>query len=1637
MKRNIIYTAILLMVCQCSGFAQSWGDYTLIARQNSTTVSLINLSNTAVKTWSLSGSTGYSAYLLPGGDLLRSVTNTGNSLSGGGMTGRIQKVSYSGTVLWDYVYSSSTYCMHHDICPMPNGNVLIISYDVKTASEVAAAGGTFGSTMWSEKIVELQPSGTNGANIVWEWKLWDHLAQNTDASKPNYVSSIVNNPQLMNVNYNAQKDWVHMNGIDYNSSTDQIVVSSHNLNEMWLIDHSTTTAEAASHSGGNSGKGGDFLYRWGNPAAYSASGSAVFNVVHDAHWVHDGPYTGYFAAFNNKGVSSSQSSIDYVSPNYNLTLGQAYLPSTYSARQAVNGYTSNMGNSQQLPNGNTLICVATAGNVYEINSAGTVVWSYNTGGVTPQARRYEASYLCASPPSASASASQSSICANTSITLNANASGSGLTYAWASNPTGFTSTSASASVTPTATTTYTVTVTSGTCSTTSSVVVTVNTKPTATITASPSASICSGNNVTLNTTASGGTGLTYSWSGNSLSSTQQNPTFAPTSTGTYTVTVTNSAGCSTTATQSITVNPLPTVSPSVQNSQLCQGASTTLNANAAGASNYTYNWSASPSASIASSASPNVNPSASTTYTVTVTSNGCTATGSTSVVVNPLPVANAGADVTVNAGNATTLTASGGTSYSWSNGTNSANNVVTPATTTTYTVTVTDINGCTATDQVVVSVLSLSATASAAPTTICSGNSTQLNVTSTGGTGTSTYQWASSDGLFSSTVQNPTVSPALNTTYYVTVTNGTLTAISNVQITVNTKPQVSASASSNTICAGNAIQISASVSNISSGNSFSWSNGTSVFSTAQNTSVSPSNTTTYSVTATNNGCASTASTTVTVNPLPSANAGADVTIYKGESSNLTAVGGGTYTWSNGTSGAINAVSPSVTTTYTVTVTDANGCSNTDAVVVSVKVMTITASASNSVICSGKSATLSVSIVNNANANSTYIWKDNNTSFSATTSNPTVSPTTTTIYYVTVTNGTQTATSSVQVNVNATPSVTVSTANPTLCSGNSTQLLTTVSGSTGHTYTWSDGGSFSSTAASPTVAPTTNTTYNVTVNNNGCTASASVSIIVKNTPQITLNASSTELCAGKGVDFSTTVANGSNYTYTWSSVPSGFSAAIANPSFSPTVSTTFSVSVESNGCSAASIKTINVNPLPSANAGVDVTINQGESTVLTASGGTQYLWNTGENTASITVKPLLTSSYKVTVTNNKGCTATDEVVVNIVGGILYTNITTPKSAICLGDSTTLNVNVSGGSGTNTFSWSNDDGFSSNTPQISVSPTKTTNYYVTVNSGAQSSKDTMTIIVNPLPIAYAGKDTTIVKGQQVHFTATGGDSYLWNTGDNTASITNTPANTKTYTVTVTNLAGCSSTAFVKATVSVLSVTIVANLPQKVCSGSKIQLDAITYGNIGAVTYAWGSAPTGFASTLKNPTVTPSETTTYWLTVTNGGIDAVSSVTINVHPLPPTPTISQSNDTLISSAVSGNQWFLGATLLQNDTNQVYVPKSNGTYQVRTTDTYGCSSLLSTPFNYIKTATNDALGSLSSVRLAPNPTSNEFRIIGLDKIMTDFEVILYNEQGQILQKQHNTTHFDVSQYTSQVLFVKVVTADKETYVSRLILQH
>ena len=334
------------------------------------------------------------------------------------------------------------------------------------------------------------------------------------------------------------------------------------------------------------------------------------------------------------------------------------------------------------------------------------------------------------------------------------------------------------------------------------------------------------------------------------------------------------------------------------------GSSATLTASGGG----TYQWAGGPLTS-----TYNVSPTLTTTYTVTVTSLGCTASDNVTVTVNPLPVANDGVDQTICANSSATLTASGGGTYQWSGGPSTSTYIVSPASTTTYTVTVTNL-GCTASDNVVVTVNPLPVANAGVNPTICANSSATL--TASGG---GTYQW--SGGPTTSTY---IVSPTSTTTYTVTVTSLGCTASDNVTVIVNPLPGANAGVNQ-AICEGSSATLTAS-----GGGTYQWAGGPASFTYI----VIPPSTSTYTITVTNLGCTASDNVVVTVNPLPNANAGINQTICAGTSATLTANGGGTYQWSGGPSTSTYIVSPASTTTYNVTVTNL-GCTASDNVTVTV------------------------------------------------------------------------------------------------------------------------------------------------------------------------------------------------------------------------------------------------------------------------------------------------------------------------------------------------------------------------------------------------------------------------------------------------------------------------------------------------------------------------------------------------------------------------------------------------------------------------------------------------------------------------------------------------------------------------------
>jgi hypothetical protein len=391
---------------------KAFQGYTLLAPLDSTSTYLLDMQGKVVQTWVSDYQPALFPMLLENGHLLRPGSIGNDSRVFGpqpGVGGRIQEFTWEGKLVWDYRFYNARQLPHHDMTRLPNGNVLLIVSDRKTAEEALAAGRRpeliGDSYLIPDSLVEIKPTGPTTGAVVWEWRLWYHLVQDHDKTKANY-GNVREHPELVNLNYTDDQpdppattprparinpDWTHFNGVAYNPELDQIVVSVHAFSEFWILDHSTTTAQAAGHKGGRAGKGGDLLYRWGNPRAYQAGTRADQKLFrqHNAHWIlSDHPGEGNLLVFNNGPgrPGGNYSSVDElvlpvdVEGRYACKPGSAYGPDqpvwSYAAPKKSEFYSSFISGAQRLPNGNTLICSGANGTVFEVTPGKEIVWKY-------------------------------------------------------------------------------------------------------------------------------------------------------------------------------------------------------------------------------------------------------------------------------------------------------------------------------------------------------------------------------------------------------------------------------------------------------------------------------------------------------------------------------------------------------------------------------------------------------------------------------------------------------------------------------------------------------------------------------------------------------------------------------------------------------------------------------------------------------------------------------------------------------------------------------------------------------------------------------------------------------------------------------------------------------------------------------------------------------------------------------------------------------------------------------------------------------------------------------------------------------------------------------------------------------------
>lgn len=801
----------------------------------------------------------------------------------------------------------------------------------------------------------------------------------------------------------------------------------------------------------------------------------------------------------------------------------------------------------------------------------------------------------------------------------------------------------------TSTTAFTLTVanTITGCQNTDQVVVTVSGSVLNTSVSATPQTICAGQSTQLFALAGGGSGsYTYSWSSNPIgfSSASQNPTVSPTTSTTFYVTV-NDGFNNVNSSVAVTVNPLP-VANAGSDAQICQGKSTNLSASGGGS----YSWSPSTGLSATNISNPVASPGSTSTYIVTVTSAaGCSATDNITITVNSNPVANAGIDASFCAGSSQNLSASGGNSYAWSPSTGLSSTVISnpvasPSSSTTYVVTVTNSSGCTATDNVLVTVNALPTINAGTDVSIPNGTATSLSGTASGGSGSYSITWSPGSLLNNPNILNPTtINLSTTTIFTLAVTDNVTGCQQSDQIVVTVTGGAlnsSANASPSTICAGESVQLFALVSGGSGIYTYSWSSNPAGFTSASSSpTVSPSSSTIYVLSVSDGFNSIVSNAFVNVNPNPTATAGSDISLCSGSGQYLNAGGGTTYSWSPATGLSSPSVSspyanPTSTTNYTVTVSNIYGCSATDNILVTVNPVPSATAGSDFSICLGTSSAL------NATGGVSYAWSPSAGLSNSSISNPTTSPANSTNYLVTVTNA-QGCTDSDDITITVNPLPTADAGlDQSICNGHTFSI----NASGGVIYAWNpttglDNGNINNPQASPTIT----TSYLLTVTDvNGCTDTDDILITVNENP-VASAGNDNIICFGTIIILN---ASGGG-TYQWSPSTGLNNPNISNPEANPTATTTYTINItDVNGCSDSDELTITVNPVPIADAGADQTLCEGTPATISASGGTHYLWSSGETTSGFTAAPLTTTTYTVTVSNDEGCSATDNIILNI-------------------------------------------------------------------------------------------------------------------------------------------------------------------------------------------------------------------------------------------------------------------------------------------------------------------------------------------------------------------------------------------------------
>jgi IPT/TIG domain/Dockerin type I domain len=1110
---------------------------------------------------------------------------------------------------------------------------------------------------------------------------------------------------------------------------------------------------------------------------------------------------------------------------------------------------------------------------------------------------------------------------------------------------------------------------------------------TPTITPAGPTTFCTGNSVTLNSSAASGN----QWYLNgAVINGATGTSVVATAAGSYTVTATSNGCISAPSTATIvTVNPIPPAPSPSNGGPFCAGSAITLSTPTV--ANATYAWTG-PNGFTSSAQNPtraNASAADAGTYSVTITVNGCTSpAGTTSVVVNPIPAtpspSNGGPYC---AGGTISLStpAVSGAAYHWTgpNGFSSSLQNPTRANATladagTYFVTVTT-SGCPSaggtTSVVVNSVPATPAAANGGP--YCAGSTIAL---STPTVANATYAWTGPNG-FTSSAQNPTRANAAAAdagSYSVTVTlNGCTSAAGTTSVAVNTAiPATPTASNSGPFCEGSTISLSTPT--VASA-TYAWTGPNGFTSALQNptrANAAAADAGTYSVTVTVGGCTSVAGTTsvaVTAKPAtPTASNGGPYCEGATIALSTPLVATATYAWTgpNGfTSTSQNPPRANATAadfgTYSVTVT-VNGCTSAAGTTTVLDGNAAAVATNGGPYCAGGTIALSTPTVSGA----TYAWTGPN-SFTSTQQNPTIAsatPADAGSYSVVVTApGCTSLAGSTNVVVSSAATTPTPTNGGPYCAGGTIALSTaTVPGAT---YAWTGPNGFTSTLQNPTIANATLADaglYSVTVFN-GCTSAAGNTTVAVNAPPATPTASNAgPYCLGGTIALSTpSVASA---TYAWTG-PNGFTSTQQNPTRANATAAdagTYSVTVTVDGCTSAAGTTSVV----LSNAAAPLPANGGPycagSTIALATpvvAGATYAWSgpngftsTLPNPTRVAATQADAGTYSVVVTAN-GCVSPAGTTNVVVNANPAAPTVTNGGPYCTGSTIALSTPAVANA---TYAWNGPNGFASSlqNPTIAGATTaKGGTYSLTVTvDGCMSLVGTTNVVVHDVPATPTASNTgPYCSGSMVSLStpAMAGATYAWTGPNGFTSSVRTPtrlnvttADAGTYSVTVT-VSGCTSAAgTTNVVINQKPDMPTASNTGPYCAGSTVQLNATT---VAGATYAW-TGPNGFTSTLQNPTIanaTSAATGTYSVTTSANGCTSAASTTSVAVTAKPLPQVYYSSTSFCSGSggyvylycnySTGVQWRLNGTPIANATNYNYYASIAGSYDVVVTQN-GC---------------------------------------------------------------------------------------------------